>query len=235
MSADTGAPPPRRVRSFVLRAGRMTTAQQRGLDEGWPRWGVACPAPGEAPLDLDALFHGAGPRVLEIGFGMGQSLLEMAAAEPATQFLGVEVHRPGVGKLLAGVAALGLDNIRVLCHDAVEVLERAIEPAALQRVNIYFPDPWHKKRHHKRRLIQPAFVDLVATRLAPDGLLHLATDWEPYAEHMLEVLSGCPALVNCAADGGFVARPAERPQTKFERRGERLGHGVRDLLYRRVA
>lgn len=232
---DASAERPRRVRSFVLRAGRMTAAQQRGLEDGWPRWGIDCPAPGDRPLDLDGLFGRPGPRVLEIGFGMGQSLLEMAAAAPDTSFLGVEVHRPGVGKLLAGIDERGLDNIRVFCNDAVEVLERAIAPAALQRVNIYFPDPWHKKRHHKRRLVQPAFVDLVVSRLQRGGLVHLATDWEPYAEHMREVLEACPALANCAVDGGYVIRPAERPQTKFERRGERLGHGVRDLLYRRIA
>jgi tRNA (guanine-N7-)-methyltransferase len=210
----------------------MTEAQQRGFDEGWPRWGLDCPDT-VAPLDLDAVFGAPGPRVLEIGFGMGQSLLTMAEAAPDTQFIGVEVHRPGVGKLLAGIRELGLGNLRVFCHDAVEVLERAIAPASLDRVNVYFPDPWHKKRHHKRRLIQPAFVQLVASRLRPGGLLHLATDWLPYAEHMLEVLEACPTLVNCAVDGGFSPRPPERPRTKFEARGERLGHGVRDLIYRR--
>ena len=224
----------RRIRSFVIRAGRMTGAQQRGFDEGWPRWGLECPD-GEAPLDLDAVFGAPGPRVLEIGFGMGQSLLTMAAEAPATQFIGVEVHRPGVGKLLAGVCELGLTNLRVFCHDAVEVLERAIAPASLDRVNVYFPDPWHKKRHHKRRLIQSPFVGLVTSRLRPGGLLHLATDWKPYAEHMLEVLEASPVLRNCAADGGFSPRPPERPRTKFEARGERLGHGVWDLLYRRPA
>jgi len=230
--ADSLVPRRRRIRSFVLRTGRMTEAQQRGLEEGWPRWGLECPD-GEAPLDLDALFGSPGPRVLEIGFGMGQSLLTMAAAAPATQFIGVEVHRPGVGKLLAGMRELGVTNLRVFCHDAVEVLEHAIAPAALDRVNVYFPDPWHKKRHHKRRLIQPPFVELVTSRLRRGGLLHLATDWEPYAEHMLEVLEAAPALCNCATGGGFSPRPPERPRTKFEARGERLGHGVRDLLYRR--
>jgi tRNA (guanine-N7-)-methyltransferase len=220
------------VRSFVLRAGRMTPAQQRGLREGWPRWGLDCPST-PAPLDLDAAFGGMGPRVLEIGFGMGHSLLEMAKAAPATQFLGVEVHRPGVGKLLAEMDDTGIGNIRVFCHDAVEVLENALAPGSLQRVNIFFPDPWHKKRHHKRRLIQPAFVDLVAARLAPGGLLHLATDWEPYAVHMLEVLEASVAFNNRAGPGKFSPRPEERPRTKFEARGERLGHGVWDLLYTR--
>lgn len=210
----------------------MTPAQQRGFDEGWSRWGLECP-PQVRPLDLDALFGAPAPRTLEIGFGMGQSLLAMAAADPSTQFLGVEVHRPGVGKLLAGVEEQGLTNLRVFCHDAVEVLENAIAAHALARVNIYFPDPWHKKRHHKRRLIQAPFLDLLATRLAPGGLLHLATDWEPYAEHMLEVLEASARFENCAGAGAFSPRPPERPRTKFEARGERLGHGVWDLLYRR--
>ncbi len=222
----------RRIRSFVLRAGRMTAAQQRGFDEGWSRWGL--PFHGE-PLDLKSIFSRSGEFVLEIGFGMGQSLLAMAEAQPEMNFLGVEVHRPGVGKLLHGIEERALSNIRVLCHDAVEVLERGLAPASLHRVNIYFPDPWHKKRHHKRRLIQPPFADLVASRLHRGGVLHLATDWQPYAEHMLEVLNNCAALENCADDNGYVEKPAERPLTKFEARGQRLGHGVWDLLYRRSA
>ncbi|MEE4278919.1 MAG: tRNA (guanosine(46)-N7)-methyltransferase TrmB [Halieaceae bacterium] len=223
----------RRVRSFVLRAGRMTTSQQRGLDQGWERWGVDCPAQ-RAPIDLDALFGGPGPRVLEIGFGMGQSLLEMAGAAPDLQFIGVEVHRPGVGKLLAGMEARSIDNIRVFCHDAVEVLDNALAENSLERINIYFPDPWHKKRHHKRRLIQPAFVDLLASRLrSATGILHLATDWQPYAEHMLEVMEASAHFENCAGPAQYSPRPDERPRTKFEARGERLGHGVWDLLYRR--
>lgn len=224
--------PRRRVRSFVLRAGRMTPGQQRGFDMGWSRWGVECPA-APAPEDLDALFGAPGSRTLEIGFGMGQSLLAMAEADPATQFLGVEVHRPGVGRLLAGIEERGLSNLRVFCHDAVDVLENALAPESLSRINIYFPDPWHKKRHHKRRLIQPAFVTLLASRLVPDGVLHLATDWEPYAEHMLDTLNTSPHFHNLDPEGGYSPRPPERPHTKFEARGERLGHGVWDLLYRR--
>jgi tRNA (guanine-N7-)-methyltransferase len=208
----------------------MTSAQQRAVDAGWARWGVEFDG---SPVDLDALFGGPGERVLEIGFGMGQSLLAMAAAEAQLQFIGVEVHRPGVGKLLHGIEAEGLSNLRLFCHDAVELLEQGIAPQSLARIQIFFPDPWHKKRHHKRRLIQPAFARLAASRLCPGGLLHLATDWEPYAEQMLEVLDGCELLENCAGAGHYSPRPATRPLTKFEQRGQRLGHGVRDLLYRR--
>ena len=221
----------RRIRSFVRRGTRITAAQQRGFDEGWARWGVDFS--GE-PVDLDALFERPGARILEIGFGMGQSLLSMAQAQPQAGFVGVDVHRPGVGKLLREIDERGLNNIRVLCHDAVEVLDQALAAQSLQRVNIYFPDPWPKKRHHKRRLIQPDFSRLVASRLAIGGLLHLATDWAPYAEQMLEVLHACEALENCNGEGGYSPKPPERPLTKFEARGRRLGHGVWDLLYRRV-
>ena len=227
---DEHDPHRRRIRSFVLRAGRMTAAQERGFTRGWSCWGIDFEG---ALLDLDARFGRPGRRVLEIGFGMGQSLLEMAAAHPEIQYLGVEVHRPGVGKLLAGIDEQGLGNIRVIRHDAVEVLERGIAPDELDRIQIFFPDPWHKKRHHKRRLIQPEFARLATSRLASGGVLHLATDWEPYAEHMLEVLNDCDGLENLAADGAFSPRPEERPLTKFERRGQRLGHGVWDLLFRR--
>lgn len=209
----------------------MTPAQQRGFEHGWSRWGIDY---SPTPLDFDASFDGDGPRVLEIGFGMGQSLLEMATLHPQHRYLGIEVHRPGVGKLLAGVEERALTNLRVMCHDAVEVLEHCIAPGTLDRIQVYFPDPWHKKRHHKRRLIQPPFALLMASRLATGGVVHLATDWEPYAEHMLDVLNGCAALENTAADGAYVPRPAERPLTKFEKRGQRLGHGVFDLLYRRT-
>lgn len=210
----------------------MTTAQQRGFDEGWSRWGVDYDG---SPLDFDRLFGAPGPRVMEIGFGMGQSLLDMAQAQPETQFIGVEVHRPGVGKLLAAVDAEGITNLRVICHDAVEVLEHSVPAASLARVNIYFPDPWHKKRHHKRRLIQPPFVELLASRLEAEGILHLATDWEPYAELMLEVIDASPCFENAAGAGSYSPRPDSRPMTKFERRGERLGHGVWDLIYRRLS
>lgn len=180
------------------------------------------------------MFGRDAPRVLEIGFGMGQSLVAMAAAAPATDFIGIEVHRPGVGKLLHSMAEQGVENIRIYCHDAVEVLRDCIPPASLDTIQIFFPDPWHKKRHHKRRLIQPAFAERLAAHLKPGGILHLATDWENYAEQMLEVLSATPGLENTAGAGDYSPRPESRPLTKFEARGERLGHGVRDLLFRRV-
>ncbi|MEM1112580.1 MAG: tRNA (guanosine(46)-N7)-methyltransferase TrmB [Pseudomonadota bacterium] len=221
----------RRIRSYVLRAGRMTEGQQRAYDSNWPRWGLEH-ADGE--LDIDAAFGRAGDRVLEIGFGMGQSLVEMAAANPASNYIGVEVHLPGVGRLLHGMETQGVDNIRVYCHDAVEVLEDCIADGALDRVQIFFPDPWHKKRHHKRRLIQPTFVELLCRKLKAGGMLHLATDWENYAEQMMEVLSASPGLRNTEDSGEFATRPDYRPLTKFERRGERLGHGVWDLLFSRA-
>ena len=220
--------PPRRVRSFVLRGGRLTSGQQRALDTLWPRYGVDY-AP--RPLDLAALFGRRAPVTLEIGFGDGASLAKQAARHPERDFLGVEVHPPGVGRLLQRIEAAGLSNLRLIRHDAVEVLEHMIAPASLDTVQLFFPDPWPKKRHHKRRLVQPDFVALVASRLRPGGLFHLATDWPPYAEHMLAVLSACPALVNLHA--GYAPRPPWRPQTKFERRGTRLGHPVHDLLFRR--
>lgn len=208
----------------------MTDAQQRAFDREWRRWGLDY---AEEEIDLDATFGPDTPRVLEIGFGMGQSLADMAAASPETGFIGIEVHRPGVGRLLHLLAEQGLGNVRVFCHDAVEVLRDCIAAEALDAVQIFFPDPWHKKRHHKRRLIQPDFVDLVVSRLRPGGRLHLATDWEPYAEQMLEVLSDNPRLQNTAENGGFVPRPESRPLTRFEQRGTRLGHGVHDLVFTR--
>jgi tRNA (guanine-N7-)-methyltransferase len=227
---DPPARTDRRIRSFVLRQGRITPAQQRAFDQHWQQRGIDFT--GEV-RDFDALFGRAAPRVVEIGFGNGEQLLHAASSDPSRDYLGIEVHRPGVGRLLNQAAAAGLDNLRVYRHDAVEVLEREIAPDSLAEVRIYFPDPWHKSRHHKRRLVQPEFVALVATRLAPGGLLHLATDWQHYAEQMLEVARGCKALHNTAASGDYVARPAWRSETHFERRGVKLGHGVRDLLFTR--
>ncbi len=226
MSTD----PRGRIRSFVMRPGRMTVGQRRALEAGLPRFGLEREA---GPLAPDIAFGRSAPLVLEIGFGMGQSLVEMAAADPDTNFLGIEVHRPGVGRLLHSVMEQELENVRVYCDDAVLVLEECIAPASLDGVQIFFPDPWHKKRHHKRRLIQPPFVRLLRERLKPGGFLHLATDWENYAEHMLEVLSAEPSLENRAGADEYSPRPEQRPLTKFEQRGQRLGHGVWDLLFER--
>lgn len=220
----------RAIRSFVVRAGRMSPKQTRGLTEGMQRHGLEFQS---TALDLTQTFGRNAPTVLEIGFGMGITTAEIAAAQPQTNFIAVEVHPPGVGNLCNLLDEQGLGNVRVIQHDAVEVLTQMIAPASLSGVHIYFPDPWHKKRHNKRRLVQPPLVTLVASRLSPDGYLHLATDWVPYAEQMLEVLSAEPLLRNTATD--YAPRPAWRPETKFERRGLKLGHEVRDLLFRRVA
>jgi tRNA (guanine-N7-)-methyltransferase len=216
----------RRIRSYVLRAGRIGSGQQRALAELGPRFVLPFAA---APLDAQAAFGRLAPLVVEIGFGMGDATAAIAERLPQTDFLGVEVHTPGVGALLRQIGARGLANVRIVRHDAVEVLQRMIAPASLAGVHVYFPDPWHKKRHHKRRLIQPPFAALLASRLAPGGYLHCATDWEPYAAQMLEVLSAEPLLANTAA--GYAERPDHRPLTRFEARGLRLGHGVRDLVF----
>jgi len=222
---------PRAIRSFVTRSGRITSAQERALDELWPRYGVE---PAAAPLDLDTLFGRRARRVAEVGFGNGDNLLALAAARPEDDFLGIEVHRPGVGRLLLQLEQRALHNVRVVCRDAVEVLDRCLDGSCLDEILILFPDPWPKKRHHKRRLIQPPFVSLLAERLRSGGALRLATDWEPYAAEMLATLSAEDRLRNVAAAGGFIPRPAERSPTRFERRGERLGHQVWDLEFRRI-
>jgi len=224
----TVEPGHRAVRSFVLRQGRFTPAQQRAFDALWPRFGLDYAG---TPRDFDAAFGRSAPRVLEIGFGNGEALRFGAAHDPARDFIGIEVHAPGVGRLLNGLEADGLGNVRVYHHDAVEVLANEIADASLDEVRIYFPDPWHKKRHHKRRLVQPAFVALLLRKLAPGGRLHLATDWQDYAEQMWDVLDAEPGLRNRAGARGQVPRPAWRPQTHFEARGLKLGHGVWDLLY----
>ena len=222
--------PTRSIRSFVQRAGRITRAQERALAELWPRFGIEATA---TPVDLDAVFGRSAARVLEIGIGDGETLLALAALHPERDFLGVEVHRPGLGHCLLGIESGGLTNVRLIGHDAVEVLERQLPDASLDEVLLYFPDPWPKKRHHKRRIVQPAFAELLATRLKPGGSFRLATDWAPYAEHMLEVLRASPSFRNASATGDYVPRPTSRPLTKFERRGERLGHEVFDLEFRR--
>lgn len=220
----------RPIRSYVLRTGRMTPGQQRAFDDNWQRFGLEHST---GSLDFDEVFGRGGSRTLEIGFGMGQSLVTMAKAAPATNFVGIEVHHPGVGKLLHGMEEQGVDNIRAYCHDAVEVMRDCIADASLDTIQIFFPDPWHKKKHNKRRLVQPAFVAQMVQKLVPGGVLHLATDWEHYAHQMMEVLSGEPLLRNTCPQGEFAPRPENRPLTKFEARGERLGHGVWDLLFER--
>ena len=224
--------PRRRVRSFVLREGRVTPAQERALAELWPSFGVNFDA---APIDLDKLFgRRLAPRCLEIGFGTGEVIASLAKADPGTDYLGIEVHRSGVGRLLMRAQQEGLSNVRIICHDAVEVLESSIADEAFDLVLIFFPDPWHKKRHHKRRLIDATFIEVLADKLRPGGTLRLATDWMDYAEQMRAACSGCARLVSLGGEDGWSERPAFRPATRFERRGERLGHGVRDLAYVRT-
>ncbi|GGK13023.1 tRNA (guanosine(46)-N7)-methyltransferase TrmB [Luteimonas terricola] len=221
----------RRVRSFVLRQGRFTPAQQRAFDALWPRFGLDYAG---APRDFDASFGRGAPRILEIGFGNGEALRYSAAHDQARDHIGIEVHAPGVGRLLNALAEDGADHVRLYHHDAVEVLENEIADASLDEVRIYFPDPWHKKRHNKRRLVNPAFAALLVRKLAADGRLHLATDWQDYAEQMWDVLDATEGLRNRAGERGHVPRPEWRPQTHFESRGQRLGHGVWDLLYDRT-
>jgi tRNA (guanine-N7-)-methyltransferase len=222
--------PERRIRSFVRREGRFTSAQRLAFDTLWEQRGLD---PEAGLLDLPALFPDCTRFALEIGFGMGQSLAELASRELQTGFIGIEVHRPGVGKLLALAEEAELPNLKVYCADAVEVLRRCIPDASLDLAMLFFPDPWPKKRHHKRRLVQPGFVEELRSKLKPGGVFHLATDWENYAEQMLEVLNAAPGWRNLAGEGGFAPRPASRPVTRFEARGERLGHQVRDLLFSR--
>ena len=214
------------IRSFVLRQGRMSPAQHHAYDTLMPRYGIAY---AEAPLDTSGAFGRIAPVILEIGCGMGETTAQIAAALPQNNFLGIEVHAPGVGALLKLIEQQQLTNLRVIRHDAVDVVEHMIAPNTLAGVHLFFPDPWPKARHHKRRIVQPPFVNLLASRIAPGGYLHCATDWEPYAQQMLEVLSCEPLLVNGAEQ--FAPRPRHRPITKFEHRGLKLGHGVRDLLF----
>lgn len=222
-------PAHRPIRSFVLRQGRMSPAQQRACDELYPRYGVTP----SSPLDFRALFGNASPVVLEIGFGMGETTAAIAAMQPDVNFLGVEMHQPGVGALLRRIEGQQLTNVRVLRHDAVDVVERMIPAASLCGIHVYFPDPWPKKRHHKRRLLQPAFVHALAVTLARGGYLHVATDWAPYADEILPTLAAEPLLANTA--DGFAPQPAWRPLTKFEQRGLARGHPVFDLLFTRAA
>ncbi|MFO1350863.1 MAG: tRNA (guanosine(46)-N7)-methyltransferase TrmB [Gammaproteobacteria bacterium] len=224
------ASPPsiRPIRSYVRREGRLTPAQRRALASFWPSYG-ADPVPGL--LDFIALFGRDAPCVLEIGFGDGEALAAMAQAHPDWNYLGIEVHRPGIGHLLMRLQTLALDNVRVMCGDAADIMRTHLADASLERVQIFFPDPWQKSRHHKRRLIQPEFVALLARKIRSGGLLHLATDWRDYAEHMLAVLATAGDFTNTSA--GFIPRPVDRPLTKFEQRGLRLGHEVWELQFRR--
>ena len=220
----------RTIRSFVLRAGRMTDAQDKAYQTLWDEYGLVC---NHHRLDLQKTFGRAAPVVFEIGFGMGDSLLRQAINEPDRNFVGVEVHRPGVGRLMNEAKKAGVTNLRVICEDAVTVLSVGLVPQSLDGVQIYFPDPWHKKRHHKRRIVQPNFISLLADRVRVGGFCHLATDWSPYAEWMVEVFRNSAVWHNTSEKGDFVTRPARRPITKFEARGERLGHDVFDLVYER--
>lgn len=224
----TESPPQRPIRSYVLRQGRVSNAQQRAHDTLLPRYGVAYR---DSLLDLNATFGRAAPKVLEIGCGMGETTAAIATAHPDIDYLGIEVHTPGVGSLLKLIEANALSNLRVIQHDAVEVLEHMIAPGSLAGIHIFFPDPWPKKRHHKRRLIQPPLAALLAQKLTPGGYVHAATDWHEYAEQILEVFTHTAGLTNTAE--GYAPRPGDRPRTKFEARGVKLGHGVWDVIFRR--
>ncbi|CAM2933190.1 tRNA (guanosine(46)-N7)-methyltransferase TrmB [Vibrio rarus] len=222
----------RKIRSFVRREGRLTKGQEAALNECWPKMGIDYQ---NQLLDWAQVFGNNNPVVLEIGFGMGTSLVEMAKAAPEKNFIGIEVHRPGVGACLGLARDAGVTNLRVMCHDAVEVFAHMIPNASLHTLQLFFPDPWHKKRHHKRRIVQLEFAEMVREKLQLDtGVFHMATDWENYAEHMIEIMNQAPGFANIATDGDYIPRPDERPLTKFEARGHRLGHGVWDIKYKRT-
>jgi tRNA (guanine-N7-)-methyltransferase len=221
---------PRRIRSFVLRAGRVTAAQERALTELWPVYGIEP----DAKLDLDDVFGRSAPRCLEIGFGAGEVIGHLAHSHSERDYLGIEVHRSGVGRLLLRAAADGLSNLRVICDDAVDVLRDRVADGSFDEILVFFPDPWHKKRHHKRRLIDAEFAALLTAKLRSGGTLRLATDWQAYAEQMLDVLNAAGGLQSLSAERTYVPRPDFRPPTRFERRGERLGHGVWDLAYAKL-
>ena len=223
----------RRIRSFVRREGRLTKGQEKAIEECWSTMGIDF---AQQRLDWKEVFGNDNSVVLEIGFGMGASLVEMAKNAPEKNFIGIEVHSPGVGACLASAQEAGVTNLRVMCHDAVEVFEHMIPDNSLITLQLFFPDPWHKKRHHKRRIVQLGFAEMVRQKLIiGEGVFHMATDWENYAEHMIEVMNEAPGFENIATDGDFIPRPDERPLTKFEARGHRLGHGVWDIKFRRNA
>lgn len=223
---------PKSIRSFVIRAGRITLGQKNAFDTWWPVFGLSL---FKGPIDPEQVFGRKAPLVLEIGFGMGDSLLEMARNEPEKDFIGIEVHPPGVGRLINVAGQEGLRNLRVYMADAMDVLEDCIPNQSIDRLQLYFPDPWHKKKHHKRRILQSAFVQQLRPKLTPGGIFHMATDWQAYAEHMLEVMNAAPGFANRFVETGYAPRPDYRPITKFEKRGERLGHGVWDLLFKKTS
>lgn len=222
----------RRIRSFVRREGRLTAGQQRALDELFPRFGIE---QSDTPIDFASLFGREAPTILEIGFGNGDTLAQIARNHPENNYIGIEVHRPGVGHLLMRIEEYALSNVRVMCADAVEVLQRQISDCTLDAIYLFFPDPWHKKRHHKRRQVQAEWAQLIRGKLKIGGCLHMATDWQEYAEHMLAVLGKSEGFTNQSPRYGFIERPDYRPITKFEQRGTRLGHGVWDLLFVRTS
>jgi tRNA (guanine-N7-)-methyltransferase len=226
---DSSTPAARKIRSFVRREGRITPAQRHALEVLWPKYGLDA----DRPLEAEQVFGRKAPLALEIGFGNGAALALMAAADPATDFIGIEVHRPGIGRLLLELETQGIGNVRLYREDAVQVMQHCLPPACLDRVLLFFPDPWHKKRHHKRRILQPGFIEIVASLLRPGGILHMATDWEDYAMQMLEVTQASASFRNCAGTGNYAPRPDYRPVTRFEQRGLKLGHGVWDLLFER--
>jgi len=219
------------IRSYVVRAGRMTEAQRNAFDVSWPIYGLKL---ADGTINTDAVFGRTGQKVLEIGFGMGTSLIEMALANPDTDFIGIEVHPPGVGTLMNSARLESLSNLRVYLADANDVLDECFDTQSIDRLQLYFPDPWHKKKHNKRRIVQSRFVQQIRTKLRPGGILHMATDWQHYAEQMMETLSEAEGFENCAGAGEYSERPSYRPITKFEKRGERLGHGIWDLVFKKT-
>lgn len=227
MTSETNAENRRPIRSYVIRSGRLTDSQRKALDNYGPLYLIEFQP---KLIPFASLFPNESKLVVEIGFGMGDSLLEMAKQNPDSNFIGIEVHQPGVGKLLHGIAEHNLNNLKIICHDAREVFEHCFENGSISTLQIFFPDPWHKKRHNKRRLIQTEFIEHIIEKLKPDAKIHLATDWQAYAEHMMEVMQGISRLENSNGENCYWAEP-DRPGTKFEKRGQRLGHGVWDLLF----
>lgn len=232
-STGQGGAARRPIRSFVIRGGRLTDGQARALEQLWPSYGIDRPPAGKR-LDYPELFGRSAPVIAEIGFGNGEATWRTARDYPEQDFIGIEVHRPGVGHLLLALDEHRVGNVRVACEDAVEFMDEAIPPASLSGVRLFFPDPWPKKRHHKRRIVQPDFIACLARSMAPGAVLHLATDWAPYAEHMVEVIAENASFRNLAEDGPYSPRPAWRPETRYELRGKRLGHEVFDLLYEKI-